>query len=173
MIKLVVGLGNPGKNYTHTRHNVGFLVLNRLEQGEAPDVVLFRPDSFMNQSGGPVSQIARKKGIQPSEILVVCDDFSIPLGTLRLRFKGSSGGHNGLDSILNAFGTQDIPRLRVGIGPVPEGQDPANFVLASFASREKPILDDAVALAADAVRTTVTQGFETAMNKFNKKGESA
>ena len=173
MIKLVVGLGNPGKNYANTRHNVGFRVLDRLEEGEKPSALLFRPDSFMNTSGGPVSQIARKKGIQPNEILVVCDDFAIPLGTLRLRMKGSSGGHNGLDSILNTFGTLDVLRLRVGIGPVPVGQDPADFVLASFAPPEKPILDGAVTLAADAVRVALGEGFDAAMNRFNKKGEKA
>src|SRR4051794_40808770 len=101
-IKMVVGLGNPGKKYENTRHNVGYRVLDLLEKNKPSHVLLYRPSVFMNSVGAPVAEVVRKKGYQWQEILVVCDDFSIPLPRLRVRLKGSSGGHNGLDSILQA-----------------------------------------------------------------------
>ena len=99
----------------------------------------------------------------------MCDDFSIPLGSLRIRLKGSSGGHNGLDSILQSLGTLDVPRLRVGIGPVQEGEDPADFVLEVFKSKEKAMVEEMIQKAAEAVRVSVLEGLETAMNRFNQK----
>src|ERR1700729_235608 len=106
-IRLIVGLGNPGARYDSTRHNVGYRVIDRLAEGERPaGVRLLKPETvFMNESGGPVAAAARKNGIRPEEILVICDDFALPLGQLRIRLKGSSGGHNGLDSILTMLGT--------------------------------------------------------------------
>ena len=168
-IKLVVGLGNPGKSYAPTRHNIGRRVVESLEDDKPQGIMLFNPEVFMNTSGVPVAQLARKKGIAPDEVLVVSDDFELPLGQLRLRLKGSSGGHNGLASVLENFGTQDVPRLRVGIGPVPEAQDPAEFVLKPFASGERKAVDDAIVLAAQAVRVVVMEGMEPAMNQFNRK----
>ena len=167
-IKVVVGLGNPGKSYTHTRHNVGYRVLDQLENEGWKDAVLFRPDGFMNTSGHSVATLVRKKGLNPSEILVICDDFAIPLGSLRIRFKGSSGGHNGLNSILECLGTQEVPRMRVGIGPVPVGQDPADFVLATFSSAERSALDEVLRRTSEAVRVAVEHSVETAMNRYNK-----
>jgi len=174
-IRLIVGLGNPGSRYDPTRHNVGYRVIDRLREGESlSGVRLLKPDSvFMNESGGPVAELTRKNGIQPGEILVICDDFSIPLGQLRLRLKGSSGGHNGLNSIMTTLGTQEVPRLRVGIGPVPEGMDPADFVLKPFARAEHAVVQSVIEKAAEAARLAVTGGTETAMNKFNQKGETA
>ena len=168
-IKLVVGLGNPGKTYIATRHNVGYRVIETLQDEKWDGMDLYKPTGFMNTCGGPVQEEARRDGLMPQDLLVVCDDFMLPLGSLRLRLGGSSGGHNGLDSILQAFGTQDIPRLRVGIGPVPAGQDPADFVLGTFASSEKPLVADMIKLAAEAVKVVADQGFEKAMNQFNKK----
>lgn len=174
-IKLIVGLGNPGKTYEWTRHNAGFHVLDLLEKEPLEAGELFRPGTFMNTSGTPVAARASKKGLEPSEILVVCDDFAIPMGRLRIRKGGSSGGHNGLDSILSALQTQDVPRLRIGIGPVPEGEDPAKFVLERFRSSEKAALEESLARAAEAVRVAVRDGVETAMNLYNspqKKGDA-
>jgi PTH1 family peptidyl-tRNA hydrolase len=171
-IKLVVGLGNPGKAYAATRHNIGRRVVEFLQKDKLPGVLLYVTDVFMNTSGVPVAQLVRKKGLSPEELLVVSDDFELPLGSLRLRPKGSSGGHNGLKSILENLGTEDVPRLRVGIGPVPDGEDPAEFVLKSFASSEKKRMQESVEQAADAVRVAAEFGIELAMNRFNKRVEA-
>jgi PTH1 family peptidyl-tRNA hydrolase len=170
-IKLVVGLGNPGKSYAATRHNMGRRVVECLQKDKLEGVVLFVTDVFMNTSGIPVAQLMRKKGIAPEDVLVVSDDFELPLGSLRLRLKGSSGGHNGLQSVLENLGTQNVPRLRVGIGPVPQGEDPAEFVLKPFAAGEKAHVQRAVEEAADAVRITLGSGIEVAMNQFNRRPE--
>jgi PTH1 family peptidyl-tRNA hydrolase len=169
-IRLLVGLGNPGSRYVSTRHNVGYRVIDALRENPPAMVRLFKPESvFMNLSGGPVAELARKNGIVPGDILVICDDFTIPLGQLRVRSKGSSGGHNGLSSIIETLGMPDIPRLRVGIGPVPEGEDPADFVLKSFAKSETQALEAVILRAADAARVAISEGLETAMNRFNQK----
>jgi PTH1 family peptidyl-tRNA hydrolase len=165
--KLVVGLGNPGKDYAATRHNVGFRVIDSLHDEKWDDADLFKPAVYMNASGGPVAAYARQNGIAPQDILVICDDFMLPLGSLRLRLKGSSGGHNGLDSILKTLGTLEIPRLRLGVGPVPAQQDPADFVLMAFKKSERDAVETMVERAAQAVRTIAAEGFEKAMNQFN------
>ena len=168
-IKLVVGLGNPGKSYANTRHNIGYRVVEALQQNGWDELELFKPAGFMNESGVSVAHLARKNGWTAGDVAVVCDDFALPLGALRLRLKGSSGGHNGLDSILQTFQTQDVPRVRIGIGPVPVNQDPADFVLTAFKKAEKPLVDEMVQRAAEAVKVIAKDGFETAMNQFNKK----
>ncbi len=169
-IKMVVGLGNPGKTYVHTRHNVGYRVIDELEKNPPERLMLYKPDGvFMNESGRPVTEVMRRKGIQPDELLVVCDDFSILMGSIRLRTKGSSGGHNGLDSILKALATTEIARLRVGIGPVPEGMDPADFVLKRFAAMEDECISEMIHTAAEAIGCIAAEGWETAMNRFNRK----
>jgi PTH1 family peptidyl-tRNA hydrolase len=170
MIRLIVGLGNPGRKYSGTRHNIGRRVEETLrEVSPAPKVRFANLDCFMNESGAPVAELSRRNGITPQEILVVSDDFELPLGTLRLRLKGSSGGHNGLKSILEVLGTDDVPRLRVGIGPVPAGEDPADFVLKSFGKGEHAAVDAAVERAAEAVQVILNEGWEPAMNRFNGK----
>jgi len=173
-LRLAVGLGNPGTKYAPTRHNVGYRVIDRLRERATLTLKLFKPESvYMNESGGPVAELARKNGIVPADVVVICDDFSIPLGQLRVRLKGSSGGHNGLNSILQTLGTAEIPRLRVGIGPVPEGEDPADFVLKPFARSEAEAVAEAIERAADAVEVMAQDGFEAAMNRFNgKTGEA-
>ncbi len=166
-IKLVVGLGNPGRKYESTRHNVGRRVLNWLEENPLPGVTLMTPDVFMNSSGTPVAEKASKKGLKPEEILVVCDDFMLPLTKLRFRKGGSSGGHNGLDSILNTLQTKDVPRLRIGIGPVPPGEDPADFVLKPFRPAERVEIEHVIVKAANAVIVAIKEGLDVAMNQYN------
>ncbi|MFA5975785.1 MAG: aminoacyl-tRNA hydrolase [Elusimicrobiota bacterium] len=168
---MVVGLGNPGPSYADTRHNVGYRVFDLLEEKKPEQVFLYRPSVFMNTVGGPVAQVARKKGVHPHELLVICDDFSIPLGTLRLRLQGSSGGHNGLDSILASFGTKAVPRVRLGIGPVPAEADPADFVLQRFPKGDRAVVEKMTARAAEAVLAALTDGMDYAMNQFNVSPE--
>lgn len=170
-IKLVVGLGNPGRSYAATRHNIGRRVVELLQKEKPEDILLYVTDVYMNTSGVPVAQLLRKKGWSPEEMLVISDDFELPLGSLRIRLKGSSGGHNGLNSILENLGTLNVPRLRVGIGPVPPSEDPAEFVLKAFSSKERPHVQEAIETAAEAVRVAAASGIETAMNQFNRRAE--
>jgi PTH1 family peptidyl-tRNA hydrolase len=166
-IKLVVGLGNPESKFGATRHNVGHRVIQKLGKWpQGPE--LFIPDSYVNASGIEVAKKVRYKKLSPAELLVVCDDFAIPLETLRIRPGGSSGGHNGLKSIIQELGGEfDFPRLRVGVGPVPLNVDPADFVLQSFTREEKPKIDLMIEKAADAVRKIFDEGLEKAMTTYN------
>lgn len=190
MRKLVVGLGNPGSKYEGTRHNVGFEVIDRLAQAPATSafgrkfdgllaeteidfrrVLLLKPETFMNLSGRAVRQVAQFYKIEPADVLVVCDDLTLPLGKLRLRPTGSDGGQKGLRDIIAQLGTPDIPRLRVGIGdrgPI----DAAEFVLTRFKPAERSSVDDALISATQAVAVWVTQGLEAAMNRFNGPAEA-
>jgi PTH1 family peptidyl-tRNA hydrolase len=191
-LRLVVGLGNPGRRYQGTRHNIGFLVLDELRRRvDAPEerersgalrsearlgdreIVLVRPVQFMNLSGPPVRAAIRERGAEPDEALVVCDDVWLPFGALRLRRGGSHGGHNGLRSIIDSLGSGDFPRLRVGIGQAPEGQDQAEYVLERFALPERRRLDEVIGAAADAVETAVTSGIDAAMNRTNRRPAAA
>jgi PTH1 family peptidyl-tRNA hydrolase len=185
MRKLVVGLGNPGSKYEGTRHNVGFEVIDRLAQGgsgaaftrkfdgllaetdiEFRRVLLLKPQTFMNLSGRSVRQAVQFYKIDLADLLVVCDDLSLPLGKLRLRRGGSDGGQKGLRDIAQQLGTEEYPRLRIGIGD--RGSiDAADFVLTRFRPAERPIIDDALILATQAVAVWVAQGLEAAMNRFN------
>jgi len=184
-IRLVAGLGNPGREYQRTRHNVGFMVLDRLmadaklpwdyseKWGAAwakTDVILVKPATFMNRSGEAVSAIANFYKIAAAEILVVLDDFALPLGKLRLRAQGSSGGHNGLESVFEHFGTESIPRLRVGIGAAPV-QGATDYVLGRFFEEEQSLLDASIRRAAEAVKCAIDKGLIAAMNLFNPSPE--
>jgi PTH1 family peptidyl-tRNA hydrolase len=184
-IRLVAGLGNPGREYQRTRHNVGFMVLDRLAaDAQLPwdysekwgaawaktNVILIKPATYMNRSGQPLAAIANFYKIAASEILVVLDDFALPLGRLRLRAQGSSGGHNGLESVFEHFGTEEIARLRIGIGAAPSA-GAVDYVLGRFFEEEKPILDAAIRRAADAVNCVIDKGLDAAMNVFNKPTE--
>ena len=184
-IRLVAGLGNPGREYQRTRHNVGFMVLDRLAaDAQLPwdysekwgaawaksDVILAKPATFMNRSGEPLSALANFYKIDASEILVVLDDFALPLGRLRLRSQGSSGGHNGLESIFEHLGTEAVPRLRVGIGAAPSA-GAVDYVLSQFFQDEQPVLDAAINRAAEAVKCAIDKGLFAAMNVFNKPPE--
>jgi PTH1 family peptidyl-tRNA hydrolase len=185
-IRLVAGLGNPGPEYTFTRHNIGFLVLDAVADRTGVkweksakwgalwtkfgDVILVKPMTYMNRSGEPLGAVARFHKVEPQEIFAVLDDFALPLGRLRLRPDGSSGGHNGLESILTQFGTEEIPRLRIGIGHAP-GEASVDYVLGRFFDEERPMVESTVNRAADAVKCAIDNGLVSAMNTFNKAEE--
>jgi len=189
-VKLVVGLGNPGKDYRGTRHNVGFEVVDLLARRQAltfetapaeavqarwrrPDetVWLAKPLTFMNLSGGAVAGLARFYKIEVPDLIVVTDDVNLPLGRLRARASGSEGGHNGLRSVAEVLGTTDYPRLRIGVGRGDMRRDLADHVLARFESDEQPGIEAAIARAADAVETWISQGLAPMMNAFNRAEE--
>ena len=185
-MKLVVGLGNPGAAYEGTRHNVGFDVLGILAhragdpvrrvrfQGEVAQttmrgcpVLLVWPLTWMNLSGSCVLAARDFYKIDPSNVLVVCDDFNLRAGTLRMRPGGSGGGQNGLADVLRRLGTQEVPRLRIGIGPVPPGWKPADYVLGRFAKTERLEFASLLERAADAAEEWVSVGIQSAMNRYN------
>jgi PTH1 family peptidyl-tRNA hydrolase len=186
-MKLVVGLGNPGRKYEGTRHNVGFMILAGLARkfGKPPlkekfqaDVMeaeiggeralLMTPLTFMNLSGQSVAEAKNFYKIPEQDLLVICDDLNLPLGKLRIRTKGASGGQKGLEDIIRRLGTDDFPRLRVGIGNPPGNWDWADFVLSKFAKDEQPIMDEAIVRAGEAVEAWTRNGIEFCMNHFNK-----
>lgn len=188
-MKLIVGLGNPGKKYEGTRHNVGFDVLKVLAerngaagtksafQAETMDVqvggeraLLMWPQTFMNRSGSSVVAARDFYKLTNADVLVVCDDLNLPLGKLRVRAKGSSGGQKGLEDTIRALGGDEIARLRVGIGSPSElhaEMDAADFVLGKFAKAERTEMEIAVKLAAEAAEVWVREGIATCMNRFN------
>jgi PTH1 family peptidyl-tRNA hydrolase len=185
-MKLIVGLGNIGRRYEKTRHNVGFEVLDALASrnpgatskekfdGRLMDItigsqrsLLLWPHTLMNCSGQSVRAATDFYRVPLADVLVVSDDFNLPLGKLRFRSQGSAGGQKGLDDIINRLGSEAFSRLRIGIGPVPESWDPADFVLNRFAATERPAIDDAIAKAVDAVECWTTEGIAVAMNRFN------
>jgi PTH1 family peptidyl-tRNA hydrolase len=185
-MKLVVGLGNPGPKYAGTRHNIGFAVLDYLAAGPgvstwrarfeglaaefvegAEQVLLLKPETFMNLSGRAVRAALDFYKLGPADLLVVCDDIALPLGKLRVRTKGSHGGQNGLRNIQDHLGTQDYPRLRIGIGSPGEHLDAVDHVLSRFKPAEKAAVEDAVAQAAQAVLLWVRQGIDVCMNRVN------
>jgi len=192
-MKLIVGLGNPGKAYAHNRHNVGFQCLNyfarlhsirfdhrqcraRVGIGEVSGekLLLAKPFTFVNLSGQAVACLVRKHKVPLSNLLVIYDDLDLPLGKIRLRQSGGSGGHKGMNSIISALGSEDFPRIRVGIGrPQAEGK-PSNdedlivsYVLSDFSPQEEAIIKPVIARAADAIDCFLSQGIEAAMNRFN------
>ncbi|MEK7390292.1 MAG: aminoacyl-tRNA hydrolase [Elusimicrobiota bacterium] len=181
-LKLVVGLGNPGPEYERTRHNVGFRLADRLA-GEAGSLWrdfkglgvaaqqgglwVAKPMTYMNLSGDFVKQFAAYHNIEPSDILIVYDELALALGKIRIRKKGSAGGQKGMLSILTRFQTQEIARLRIGIGPKPENADAANFVLGRFSRDEDVQLNTVLDLAADAVDAVRDVGVDSAMNRYN------
>jgi peptidyl-tRNA hydrolase, PTH1 family len=181
-IRLVAGLGNPGPEYAATRHNIGFMVVDQFaaqfgstwERSGKWDalstkcgaVLLVKPLSFMNRSGYPVFTVAQFYKIEPQQILVALDDFSLPLGRVRLRARGGSGGHNGLESIIMQFGTEEIPRLRIGIGEAPH-EGSVDYVLSRFFEEEKPLVRSTINRAVEAVKCTIDNGLVSAMNTFN------
>jgi len=186
-IRLVAGLGNPGPDYAGTRHNVGFAVLDFFAENarvvfqrqakwhaaiaRAGDTILIKPLTFMNRSGSALAAVANFYKIGPAEILVVVDDFALPLGRLRIRESGGPGGHNGLESVILSFGSEDIPRLRLGIGQAPERAS-VDYVLSPFFEEEKSKVRAMIERAAEAIKCAVDNGITSAMNKFNKAEES-
>ena len=190
---IIVGLGNPGKKYEHTRHNAGFEVIDILADRmginveeskhkgllgrgmlEGQKVVLVKPQTFMNLSGECVREAADFYKAAEDEIIVIYDDISLDPGQLRIRAKGSAGGHNGIKNIIAQLGTQVFPRVKVGVGEKPRMMDLADYVLSRFSKEDQGKMDDAFKEAADAVAMMVSQGVEPAMNKYNtKKKEEA
>ena len=190
-MKLIVGLGNPGGKYKDTRHNVGFEVAARLArqfatstprarfQGETVEAtiagqkaLLLTPLTYMNASGASVLATCDFYKIENENMLVVCDDFALPLAKLRMRVKGSSGGQKGLEDILRRLGTEEIPRLRIGVGILPPGRDAAAYVLSRFTKEEQPEIAEAIERASEAAADWVKLGLAAAMNKYNVSGES-
>lgn len=186
---LIVGLGNPGKKYAGTKHNMGFDVIDCLvDEYRIPSsgtalkglygkgliggekVLLVKPLTFMNASGECVRAFANYYKVDPkTELVVVYDDISLEPGAIRVRGKGSAGGHNGIKSIIQHLGTQDFKRVRVGIGGKPPGWDLADYVLAPFSKSDRALVDEGIGRAAEAVRVMLEDGVEAAMNRFNGK----
>lgn len=184
---LIVGLGNPGDEYRNTRHNIGFMVLDAFAKASNAvfedkrygyvsyvsvkncQLVLLKPTTFMNLSGNAVRYWMNKENIEPERLLVVADDLSLPIGKLRLRGKGSNGGHNGLGNIIDTIGTQQFARLRFGIGnDFPVGAQ-IKFVLDPFFPEEQAVIDDRIPLAAECIRSFCLAGLENTMTQFNSK----
>jgi PTH1 family peptidyl-tRNA hydrolase len=186
MISLVLGLGNIGKKYAGTRHNVGFDVVTRVADKLGAQmqprrseydwtvadvaerkIVLAWPRTYMNLSGEAASMLVADLEISPQQMLVVVDDFNLPLGAIRVRPKGSDGGHNGLISLIEELGTSDFPRVRLGIGPLPENEEVIDFVLGKFTPAERKRTDDMIVMAADAVLFALDHRLDETMSKFN------
>lgn len=186
MPSLIFGLGNPGHHYALTRHNLGFMVVDRLagklgvslgrhEYGAlvgegwpaGKRLLLLKPQTYMNRSGLSVSHALADTGLAPSEILVIHDDLDLERGRIRIRPRGGSGGHRGVQSVIDALGTEAFPRLRVGIGRPPPGVDPVCYVLQPFEPEEREVMEEAVERAAAAVELMLAEGLEEAMNRFN------
>ena len=190
-MKLIVGLGNPEARYAETRHNIGWRIADELADrvGAGPwkqkfdadvaetlldrrKVVLARPLTYMNRSGAAVRQLVDFWKVENEDLLVLVDDLNLELGRIRIRGSGSDGGHNGLASVIEHLGHEAFSRLRVGVGPAPDAEQHAEFVLSPFTKEERPAVAEAVARAADAVECWITEGLEAAMNRFNPASEA-
>jgi PTH1 family peptidyl-tRNA hydrolase len=187
---LIVGLGNPGRAYAANRHNAGFHCVDRLARVHGLDfgrrqrqarvasgvvggrrVVLAKPQTFMNRSGQSVASLVRFYKVPLERVLIVYDDLDLPQGVIRLRPQGGSGGHRGMRSIIQQVGSQDFPRLRVGIGRPPGRMDPADYVLQDFSSQEMPLMDQAIERSVRAIETWLVEGIERAMDEYNQPPE--
>ena len=185
---VIAGLGNPGSKYEKTRHNVGFQVIDRLASKyhidmntkkhkaicgtgviEGVKVLLVKPQTFMNLSGESIREAVDYYKIAPEDIIVIYDDISLEPGQLRIRLKGSAGGHNGIKNIIAHLGTQEFPRIKVGVGAKPPKMDLADYVLSRFGAEEQKIMDEAFGEAAEAAVMMMTTGAERAMNHYNAK----
>jgi peptidyl-tRNA hydrolase, PTH1 family len=191
-VKLIVGLGNPGIEYQFTWHNLGFLVIDRLAeqigvqignrqsraltgrgQIDGTEVMLAKPETYMNLSGVAVKDLVDKHEIVPEQdLIVVYDELDLPLGAIRVRQRGSSAGHNGLQSIIGALGTQEFMRIRLGIAPDRPVGDGAKYVLSPFRKAQYPQIDETLDTAAEAVKMILAQGALAAMNRYNRKAEA-
>lgn len=184
-IKAIIGLGNPGKRYEHTRHNLGFEVVDLLKgksefvagigsyfccetEISNSKVVLLKPTSYMNLSGIAVLEFAESEGVRPDEMLVISDDFNLPLGRIRLRESGSDGGHNGLASIIYHLNADNFARIRMGIGPIPEEMPAERYVLERFKDDELPPVREMIEWAAEAAGMWLVDGYEKTAARFNR-----
>ena len=190
-MKLIVGLGNPGIEYQFTPHNMGFLAVDRIAEGcgvrvnnrhcraqtartriAGHEVVLAKPETFMNLSGASVAELVREYEAKPEEDLVLLyDELDLPFGTLRVRPRGRSAGHNGVQSIIGALGTQEFTRIRLGIGPDHPVGDGARYVLSQFKRAQLEVVSEVLDQASDAVGVILADGVQAAMNRFNRKAE--
>lgn len=187
-IKLIVGLGNPGNKYDKTRHNIGFEVVDNLaknwqldwsknnrfkgyySEGAAPKIGkirLLKPLTYMNNSGQAVRAVCDWYKFSPESVLIIYDDLDLPVGRLRLRSSGSAGGHNGMKSIISHLGTQDFPRLRIGIQKIDGSKDTIGHVLGKFSPEEQPHINEALKVAPEVIETALIKGIEKAMNLYN------
>lgn len=185
---LVVGLGNPGEEYAATRHNVGFLLVRRVARsrgvelrgrafkartavvrGGDEDILLALPQTYMNRSGVAVREILAGREIPPGRLVVAYDDLDIPLGEIRVRAKGSPGTHKGMKSIADEIRTREFPRIRIGIGPLPEGRDAAAYVLSPFGRDKRPLLERSLEEAEAALDLILAGGTDKAMARFNRR----
>lgn len=188
---IIAGLGNPGKKYENTRHNMGFLVIDRLAEKtdikvnkikhkalvgdgfiSGQKVLLIKPQTYMNLSGESLREAVDYYGVEPENLIVIYDDFDLETGTLRIRKKGSAGSHNGMKSIIQQIQSQDFPRVRVGIGKSRE-PDWKDFVLGKVAGEEKQLISEAVEKAADGILCILEKGIDQAMNAYNVKAKPA
>ncbi len=192
-MKLIVGLGNPGIEYQFTWHNLGFLVVDRIAEQigtqvsnrhcraltgrgkiDGKEVLLAKPETYMNLSGVSVRELVEKHEIAvEQDLIVIYDELDLPVGTIRVRQRGSSAGHNGLESIIGALGTQEFMRIRLGIAPDRPVGDGAKYVLSQFRKAQYPVIDKTLDVAAEAVKVILTEGASAAMNRFNRKAETA
>jgi PTH1 family peptidyl-tRNA hydrolase len=188
-VQVIVGLGNTGSEYVHTRHNIGFDVLDALALAEGlrfrkswampallakwrrpvGHVLLVKPTTFMNRSGYAVTRAMRRKGCGSEDILVVVDDVELETGRIRIRQKGSAGGHNGVQSVVDALGSEAFPRIRIGVGPRPEGKDLTNYVLSKWPEELEETAAKLSRLSAEAAHYAVEHGVEKAMNEYNSR----
>lgn len=188
-MKLVVGLGNPGSQYALTRHNIGFMAIDKISDAflipmdkdkrhkaivgkgmmGTEKVILAKPLTYMNLSGESVQSLAAYYRIEPEDILVIYDDISLEVGQLRIRKKGSAGGHNGIKSIIQCLGTNEFPRIKIGVGERIAGQDLADHVLSRFPKGEIEIVDDATNRACEAAFIMFRDGIDASMNQYNGK----
>ena len=186
-MKLIVGLGNIGREYENTRHNIGFMVVDELARRlgvsfgkedrsaymaeyRAPEkIIIIKPTTYMNLSGVAVGAYANFYHIDPDDIAVIQDDMDMPVGQLRIRRKGSAGGHNGLKNIIKMLGHDTFIRVRMGVGEKPKNFDLADYVLGHFPAEERSIMDEAAKTAAEAIRMIITENADAAMNHFNSK----
>ena len=185
---MIVGLGNPGPEYERTQHNLGFLAVDRLGERNSirvtrqdsqaligvggiagQDVILAKPQMFMNRSGSSVKLLAEKHAIEVSKIVVVYDELDLPWSGIRLRPKGSAAGHHGIESVIKSLGSQDFPRLRLGIHPGHPVKDGAQYVLSPFRKAQLQELDELLDHAAGAVESIIAEGVEKSMTKFNRR----
>ena len=190
-MKLIVGVGNPGPRYRDTRHNVGFVVAEELARrrglafasapanaliartpASADGLIIAKPMTYMNRSGEAAAALQRFYRVVLEEMLVVIEDVNLPLGRLRARAQGASGGHNGLRSIIEALGTEAFPRLRVGVGRGDERRELGDYVLSRFDPEEREAIEAAVVRATDAVELFVTEGIDAIMNRYNQKHDA-
>ena len=192
-MRLIVGLGNPGIEYQFTPHNLGFLAVDRIAEQcgvvvnnrhchaqtarariDKEDVVLAKPETYMNLSGMSVRELVEKyQALPANDLVLLYDELDLPFGTLRVRPRGRSAGHNGVESVIGALGTQEFARIRMGVAPDFPVSDGAKYVLSQFRKAQYPVVDQVLDAAAEAVKVILAEGVQAAMNRFNRKAEEA